>query len=233
MNQPSITTPPGPTFGAAHAAPTSAGDTTKQKLLDTAELLFAEQSYAETSVRDITAAADCNLASINYHFGGKENLYAEVFKRALTDLREYRMAYVQQVLDQEAPALEDLLTAFSVAFLKPLVEDQRGRLLMLLFHRECNMPLLPSDMFFSELIDPLSKQMFEGYDRTCPGLAQEHKQLSLNSLVGQLMFVVQSARMYELAGRNESPILDHARMVEHIVRFSVAGTRNYLNHGAH
>ena len=228
----SDTTTSGPAFGSSHASPNTTGDTTKQKLLDTAELLFAEQGYAETSVRDITAAAECNLASINYHFGGKESLYAEVFQRALADLREYRLARVQVVLDSETPTLEALLSAFSVAFLEPLVENHRGRLLMLLFHRECNMPLLPSEMFFSELIDPLSKQMFEGYDLTCPGLTAEQKGLCLNSLVGQLMFVVQSARMYEMASRNEAPILDHEKMVGHIVRFSVAGTRNYLENKA-
>ncbi|HBR95917.1 MAG TPA: TetR family transcriptional regulator, partial [Gammaproteobacteria bacterium] len=42
---------------------------TKEKILTTAETLFAEQGIANTSLRHITQAAQVNLASVNYHFG--------------------------------------------------------------------------------------------------------------------------------------------------------------------
>ena len=50
-------------------------DSTRDRLLQAAERLFARQGYEATSVRDITAAAECNVASVNYHFGGKNKLY--------------------------------------------------------------------------------------------------------------------------------------------------------------
>ena len=49
------------------------------------ERLFAEQGFRAASVRDITREASCNIASVNYHFGGKSNLYREVFLRRLRD----------------------------------------------------------------------------------------------------------------------------------------------------
>ncbi|MBT80108.1 MAG: TetR family transcriptional regulator [Alteromonadaceae bacterium] len=54
---------------------------TKKRILDAAETLFAEQGYAQTSMRAITARADVNLASVNYHFGSKKNLIQAVLKR--------------------------------------------------------------------------------------------------------------------------------------------------------
>ncbi|MBL1377049.1 TetR/AcrR family transcriptional regulator [Zobellella iuensis] len=56
---------------------------TKQKILDAAEVLFAEQGFSETSLRLITSAADVNLASVNYHFGSKKDLIKAVMDRYL------------------------------------------------------------------------------------------------------------------------------------------------------
>mgnify|MGYP000128516938 CR=1 FL=1 len=53
---------------------------TRDRILDKAEILFARKGYHGVSVREITNAADCNLAAVNYHFGKKQNLYLEVFR---------------------------------------------------------------------------------------------------------------------------------------------------------
>lgn len=52
---------------------------TKQKVLEAANELFAKHGFGGTSIRDIATKADVNLAAINYHFGGKDNLYWRVF----------------------------------------------------------------------------------------------------------------------------------------------------------
>lgn len=57
---------------------------TVDRILDTAELLFAEKGFAETSLRAITSKAGVNLAAVNYHFGSKEALIQAVFERFLT-----------------------------------------------------------------------------------------------------------------------------------------------------
>ncbi len=54
---------------------------TKEKILNAAEELFADHGFAETSLRMITAKADVNLASVNYHFGSKKTLIQAVFDR--------------------------------------------------------------------------------------------------------------------------------------------------------
>lgn len=53
------------------------------RILDTAEALFAEKGFAETSLRAITSRAKVNLAAVNYHFGSKKALIQAVFARYL------------------------------------------------------------------------------------------------------------------------------------------------------
>ena len=57
--------------------------TTKIKILDAAEQLFAAHGFAETSMREITSKAGVNLASVNYHFGSKKVLIQAVIDRYL------------------------------------------------------------------------------------------------------------------------------------------------------
>ena len=70
---------------------------TVTRILDSAEQLFAEKGFAETSLRMITTRAKVNLAAVNYHFGSKKDLIQAVFARFLTPFA--------QKLDKELDAL--------------------------------------------------------------------------------------------------------------------------------
>jgi AcrR family transcriptional regulator len=75
-----------PTVPAPTATPLPSA--TRGRLLDAATAEFAERGYGGARIREIVARAGTNLAAINYHFGGKEALYAAVLEhhalRALT-----------------------------------------------------------------------------------------------------------------------------------------------------
>jgi len=61
---------------------------TVARILNTAEVLFAERGFAETSLRNITSKAKVNLAAVNYHFGSKKALIQAVFARYLDPFTE-------------------------------------------------------------------------------------------------------------------------------------------------
>ncbi|MBN8431756.1 TetR family transcriptional regulator [Microbulbifer salipaludis] len=61
---------------------------TVNRILDAAEVLFAERGFTETSLRTITSTAGVNLAAVNYHFGSKKELIQAVFERFLTPFTE-------------------------------------------------------------------------------------------------------------------------------------------------
>jgi AcrR family transcriptional regulator len=56
------------------------GQETRQKLLVAASEIFADKGFWETTNADICQKAEVNTASVNYHFGSKENLYVEAWK---------------------------------------------------------------------------------------------------------------------------------------------------------
>lgn len=64
-------------------------DNTRSAILRAAERLYAERGFGEVTLRDIVAAADVNLAAVNYHFGSKDELITELFvTRSIATNRE-------------------------------------------------------------------------------------------------------------------------------------------------
>jgi TetR/AcrR family transcriptional regulator len=61
---------------------------THARILDEAELLFASQGFAGTSVRDIATGAGLTPASLYNHFSNKDALYRAVLSRGVQPLIE-------------------------------------------------------------------------------------------------------------------------------------------------
>lgn len=83
---------------------------TVTRILDSAEQLFAEKGFAETSLRMITTRAKVNLAAVNYHFGSKKDLIQAVFARFLTPFTaklDKELDII--VLEKTNPSFEDVL----------------------------------------------------------------------------------------------------------------------------
>ena len=57
-------------------------DETRRQLLEAAGEVFATAGFRNATVREICRRAGANLAAVNYHFGDKEALYAEVLRYA-------------------------------------------------------------------------------------------------------------------------------------------------------
>src|SRR2546427_13141211 len=66
-----------------------ASDHTRTAIPSAAGRLYADRGFGDVTLRDIVAAADVNLAAVNYHFGSKDELIAELFvTRSLATNRE-------------------------------------------------------------------------------------------------------------------------------------------------
>jgi AcrR family transcriptional regulator len=92
---------------------------TKQKILDTAERLLGEQGYAATSLRQVIAAAEVNVAAVHYHFGSKEDLLDAVVARKAGPVDVTRL---ERLADLEAAAGPADVDKILEAFLQPTAE---------------------------------------------------------------------------------------------------------------
>ena len=199
----------------------------RERLLDVAEELFSERGFDGASVRDLAGAAGCNIASVNYYYGGKERLYEEVWRRHLALLRDTRMASIDKVMADSGgnPPLEELLRSFAYAFIGPLVDQSGGRRLIRLMARELVDPHLPSDMFGEDVIKPTLIKMQQALAKACPGLDESKVPLVVFSLVGQLIHTIRIKPILRWADDEALAVFDVARLVDHIVAFSAAGIR--------
>jgi AcrR family transcriptional regulator len=199
----------------------------RNRLLDAAEKLFSERGFADTSVRDITAEADCNVAAVNYHFGNKEKLYTDVWRHNLLLLRNNQLASIEKVMleNQGNPCLEDLLKSFAETFIGSLVDETKSNRLLKLMMREMLDRHLPPDMFADEVIKPTLGAMQKALLKTCPGLQQSQIALIVFSIIGQLIHAVRIRTMFGQSNRDELLIFDLSEIVDHIINFSAAGIR--------
>ena len=84
---------------------------TVDRILDTAEVLFAQKGFAETSLRAITSKAGVNLAAVNYHFGSKEALIQAVFERFLRPFCTHLEGLLVELEAASAPVTVERLLA--------------------------------------------------------------------------------------------------------------------------
>src|SRR5918998_267164 len=92
----------------------------RDRILDEAQGLFAENGYAGTSTRAIAQAAGVNLAQLHYYFGAKRDLYKAAYLRGAAHVTEARRRALQSAQrdhpDGDIP-LERLVRAFVDPFL--------------------------------------------------------------------------------------------------------------------
>jgi len=137
---------------------------TRERILDTAEELFATNGYHCTSLRAITAAAGANLAAVNYHFGSKEALLEEVFRRRLVPLNALRAESLRDVAEQAAargenPEAGDVLRAFIAPTLRFCCGEPGARHFSTLVGRSMAEPDATVRTIFLQLIQPLFEQL--------------------------------------------------------------------------
>lgn len=90
-------------------------NSTRDRILDTAEVCFAQRGFDGTSLREITSLAGVNLGAVNYHFGSKSALFDEALRRRIEPMNQRRMDLLDQVLARHAPdtpPLEEMLEAY-------------------------------------------------------------------------------------------------------------------------
>lgn len=81
---------------------------TKERLLEAAHSLFAERGYHNATVRDIAARARTNLASINYYFRSKDDLYREVMHRSYRKIVETAQVGAETICERGTSPEEKL-----------------------------------------------------------------------------------------------------------------------------
>jgi len=149
---------------------------TKSRILDVAEELFSEQGLDRVSVRDITVAAKVNIASVSYHFGGKEELIAAVFARRISPVNQARVAALDE-LEAKAGAKSPKVEQIMEAFIRPAVEccedDDKGTKAFGKLFGRCLAETRPGfEKWLREQFQPVAARMEKALMRALPHLSR-------------------------------------------------------------
>ncbi len=208
--------------------------TTPHRLLDAAEALLADQGVDATSLRQITAAAEANLAAVNYHFGSKEALVDAVLRRRIEPLNAERLSRLEAVEADDDPLdLEAVLEAWLVPALQLRdAADGHGDRFVRLIGRVYSEP----GPHLRELLPQLFGEVFERFSRALgralPGLPRRELVWRMHFLLGSMIHTLADpARIETFSGGLCNPS-DTDALAARLLAFVAAGMRAPLPAGA-
>ena len=195
---------------------------TREQLLAAGADLFAEKGYSDALVAEICDRAGANVAAVNYHFGGKEALYVEMWRRLMAEAES--LYPPEGGVAPEAP-LEERLHAHIFAMLQRMTDSGRlGNLHRLLEHERAN----PTG-----LIDDVIRRHREPGIQVLHGLVREGLGTATSDEVFQftaLSIINQCRGLIGCRPRAAHPLIKKPmsraaieRLADHITRFSLGG----------
>lgn len=207
---------------------------TRERILDAAERLFIAHGYEGTSMRMITGDAEVNLAAVNYHFGSKEALLREVFRRRLTWLNRERLMALDAMEAQAAGAPlkpSAILEAFFGTLLKMGQDESLGGMTFLrLLGRTLTEPADFIRTFFAgeyaEVIERYKRALF----RALPDVPREEIIWRFHFMLGSMSYAIagtdalQVVTGCELDLNNDGPDAA-AQLSARVIPFLLGGLR--------
>mgnify|MGYP003455696719 FL=1 len=197
---------------------------TKDRILGAAEELFAQHGFAGTSLRQVTSRADVNIAAVNYHFGSKENLVNEVFRRRMDDMTALRLSQLKTALEDHPGELQPVLAAFVEPALAISQDRHGGGAFVRVVARA-----------YAEKNDCLRKFLSDHYGHvlrefgkaiaTCvPGLSKEELYWRLDFLAGALTYAMADFGLIKRPA-DVTEAAHRERAARELIRFAEAGIR--------
>jgi TetR/AcrR family transcriptional regulator, regulator of cefoperazone and chloramphenicol sensitivity len=209
------------------------GVETRKQILDAAILEFSQKGFRDTTIADICRVAGTNIASVNYHFGDKQRLYAESWRQAFQYSHELHPSAGGVAPD--APA-EERLRGWIVSFVRRLTDPACHDLEIA--HKEMANPtgLLVETM--REALDRMRQELSSILRELLGGKASDEDiemcEMSIRSQCMNPMVLGKRHKPQEGAIPPPPGLpsldVDPERIASHVVRFSLAGVGEARRH---
>ena len=196
---------------------------TRERLLRTAERLFADRGFRNITVRDISRAARANVAAVNYHFGSKLGLYREVLERAADGMNATTDAAKQA---GAGCAADEQLRRFVQIFLRRVMSADASASIHRLINREISDPTPALDALVDRGLKPRIEYLrgvvaeLLGADPDDPRVLR-----CVASVQSQAITYLPNALAARLMGRSKMTPEQIDETAAHIAEFSLAGIR--------
>jgi AcrR family transcriptional regulator len=199
---------------------------TDERLLDTAERLFARQGIRATSLREITEQTGINIAAVNYHFRSKEALVRAVYERSFKPLNEERLrclAEAEAAAGDGPLAIEEVLRALFGPMLRAW---EQNRNYILLSGRLQHEPDPGLHEFILQLFDEMIRRFLAAASRALPGAPETDLFFWFHYLFGGMVHTLLAAQDLERLPGGSSILDDRAKFLDLLIQFGSAGLRS-------
>jgi len=195
----------------------------RERILDAAELDFAELGYAGTSLRLVADKVGVNSAMIGYYFTSKQNLFREVFLRKGLRIAEQRMQSLVALHEAEVPpGTRDLVRAFLMPTLE-LRSTAQDRAFLRLHSRLHMEPAALAYALRREVYDVSTRAYAEAFQKALPHLDQSIIYRRISLMIGGYLYAFSDTnRLDELVPPGVTP-RDNVDELENIVSYCAAG----------
>lgn len=201
---------------------------TKDRILDSAEHLFASQGFAATSLRQITSEAAVNLAAVNYHFQSKDLLIEAVLRRKVEPINARRLDMLDALesqLPDVVPTLEEVLKAFILPVLDAgLLGVELGEF-PIVMGRLLNTPDDWAQGMIDRVLGAVKVRVAQGINRAVRGLRREDLAWAVHFSAGVMSYHLCGGNLLRVLGQNSVDLHDHPEAVERMVTYIAAGIR--------
>jgi AcrR family transcriptional regulator len=198
--------------------------TTKDRILDAAERLFARDGFEATSLRAITAEAGVNLAAVNYHFQSKEALVQAVIGRRMGPLNTQRLDLLD-AYEAEAGGAPVPLEKIMDAFLRPIVEmvGSHAHEFVPLIGRLYTEPGEFTERLFKQQFEHMARRFMPALQRALPNLPPAEISWRLHFAIGAMAHTMAASRLLKLMSGGLSDVSDVKGTLARLNSFVLAG----------
>src|SRR6476661_1115250 len=189
---------------------------TRTRILDAAEELFMLHGFEGTSMRQLTAKADVNLAAVNYHFGSKDALIEAVFRRRLDPMNVARLAALDQLEKVGEPLTpEAIIRAFVAPGLR-LMEDGKagGRNFTRLLGRTYTEPNKALRQLIGQMYAPAMQRYKAALERALPQMPRDELVWRMHFMFGTLAYTLAATDTVQLIAGCKPEDRYDARLLE-------------------
>jgi AcrR family transcriptional regulator len=198
-----------------------ASKATQRRLLDAAGEVFALRGFHSATMKEITERAQASLASINYHFSDKAELYAAVFRELEGQiLSECSSLIIPTDLDADP---KQRLTFFITTFMHRILGSQHPAWQRMLIGKEFLQPSGMFDSFIRTVIRPMNANV-ESIVAELMGLEKSDMKVALvaASILAQCLYYHHQGAYLEKIHTQFTQFPDVAQIATHIAEFSLA-----------
>jgi AcrR family transcriptional regulator len=202
---------------------------TRDKILDAAEMLFAEEGLHAVSVRQIAAAAGVPTGLITYHFESKDGLYRAVFDRRSPTIVEQRLIGLQIANDE--PDLERRLSLIVKALVLPMVRlrliDEQSRFGRLMA-REASDPNAFERGIIPQIFDPVAQDVVAALSGAMPERSKTQVYWGYQFALGALVYLMSDTGRIERLSGGRCRSQDAESVSRYLVPFLTSALRDGL-----